>query len=244
MSALPAVAQDLYGFADDPDLDSFVASNIIATFYHEAGHALIDVADLPVLGREEDAADMIMSLMIERLWDPENALYILYDVTWAYELAIAESGDAEITEETYADTHGLDQQRYYNAVCLYLGADPDGRMAVATELGLPDSRAEGCAWEYYEADADWSAAMSHIPEGDGTPGFVLADPDATDPITIALIPEIAALNDLYQLPVEITVKVEPCNEANAFYWGEERSITMCTEYADWMVDLWTNQAAE
>jgi hypothetical protein len=243
MTAGPALSQDLYGFADDPDLDSFVASNIIATFYHEAGHAVIDVAGLPVLGREEDAADTLMSLLIERLWDPAAALYILYDVTWAYELAIAEAGD-EISEESFAGVHGLDQQRYYNAVCLFVGADPAERQPVAEELGLPESRAEGCEYEFYASEEAWATLLADVPVGDGTESFVLADPGATDPITLALLPEIAAMNDLYQLPGQVVVNVAPCGEANAYYYPSEQSISMCTEYADWMVELWTNAQTE
>lgn len=235
---LPAAvhAQEIWGYSDDPDLDSFVASNIVTTFYHEAGHAFIDVLDIPVLGREEDAADTLMSLFMEKLWDAESALWLMYDVTYAYEVAIAEWG--EPSEESYADVHGLDQQRYYNAVCLYVGADPEARTEVAVEMGLPEGRAEDCGWEYAEADANWSQFLDQLPPGDGTPGFVLADPDAQDPITRSLIPEIAQLNGLYALPVEITVRVEPCGEANAYYFGEDQSITMCTEYAEEMLRLW------
>jgi hypothetical protein len=38
--------------------------------------------------------------------------------------------------------------------------------------------------------------------------------------------------------------VEPSDGANAHYYGEDRSITMSADYADWMVDLWSNQAAK
>ena len=31
----------------------------VSTFFHELGHALIDAWDLPITGREEDAADQL-----------------------------------------------------------------------------------------------------------------------------------------------------------------------------------------
>jgi Zn-dependent oligopeptidase len=52
MSAGVAVAQDAPMFAKDPALDSFIYSNVVSVFYHEFGHALIDVLLLPVLGRQ------------------------------------------------------------------------------------------------------------------------------------------------------------------------------------------------
>lgn len=232
-----AAAQEVWGYSDDPDTDSFVASNIVTTFYHEAGHAFVDVLQIPVLGREEDAADTLMSLFMEQLWDADSALYLMYDVTYAYALTINDYGGA-VDEESYADVHGLDQQRYYNAVCLYVGADPEARSEVAVEMGLPESRAEWCGDEFAQAQANWAAFLDPITPGDGTPGFVLADPEATDPITLSLIPEIEQLNGLYRLPVEVTVKVEPCGEANAFYYSGDTTITMCTEYAEEMLRLW------
>ena len=45
----PSHALDL---PKDEEAASFIASNVIGTFYHVFGHALIDVLDLPVLGRE------------------------------------------------------------------------------------------------------------------------------------------------------------------------------------------------
>ena len=36
--------------------DDFVEANILSVFYHELGHALIDIMALPVFGQEEDAA--------------------------------------------------------------------------------------------------------------------------------------------------------------------------------------------
>ena len=41
----------------------FVAGNILFVLGHEAGHAVISEMGIPVVGREEDAADIFSTLM-------------------------------------------------------------------------------------------------------------------------------------------------------------------------------------
>ncbi|MBA4350919.1 MAG: hypothetical protein C0427_06690, partial [Rhodobacter sp.] len=49
---------------DLTDAEWHVRDVMLAIFYHELGHALIDVMQLPVLGLEEDAADVLSVVMI------------------------------------------------------------------------------------------------------------------------------------------------------------------------------------
>ena len=46
---------------------------VLSIFYHEMGHALIDILQAPVLGLEEDAADVLSALLINELWDEESS---------------------------------------------------------------------------------------------------------------------------------------------------------------------------
>src|SRR4051794_18088900 len=55
------------GRLDGPQRDrvvAFVAGNALFTLSHELGHAVIATFDLPVLGREEDAADSFATLAL------------------------------------------------------------------------------------------------------------------------------------------------------------------------------------
>ncbi|MFN4169605.1 MAG: DUF4344 domain-containing metallopeptidase, partial [Pannonibacter phragmitetus] len=69
-----AFALGLAAARGDEARDSVIQSNIISTLYHEFGQALVDVLKLPVLGREEDAADALATLLIHQLWEEDAAV--------------------------------------------------------------------------------------------------------------------------------------------------------------------------
>jgi len=219
----------------DESTAQFVTSNVIATFYHELGHALIDVLALPVLGKEEDAADGLASVLTHYIWDEETATQITYDTANGFALWAAEP---EGWDSAFADSHSLDQQRYYSTVCLFYGANPEARAAVAVDLELPEDRAALCPEEFAQVDASWSAMLEGLEPGWDSYGLVLVNADEADPISQILAEEIADLNGRYGLPQEVQVSVEPCGEANAFYFPGEYRIIMCTEYAEALAQLW------
>lgn len=235
ISSMPAQAEKAFKMPDDEAAAAFVRSNIIATFYHELGHALIDVLQLPVLGREEDAADTLSALLIHSIWDEDAATAIVYDTSAAFAMYDAE---AEGYETAYADTHGLDLQRYYNLVCLFYGANPEVREDVAKELELPVERAEGCPDEFDLAYGSWGSLLEGLEPSTQTKGLKLVGVKTNDPIAAILAEEIADLNKTYGLPEDITVSVTDCGEANAFYYPDDKSITICTEYAQDLSRLW------
>lgn len=238
--ALPARAQQTYIFPEDPDTYDFVTANVIATFYHELGHAMIDVLALPVLGREEDAADTLSALLINDIWDEESAAILTYHTADAFQLYAAEA-EAGGDETAYWGEHSLDMQRYYNLVCLYYGANPDLRADDATELQLPDDRAEGCPDEYVLAADSWGAMLEGLEPGKVAMGLRLAKGLAGTDLGELLAGEIKTLNESYALPEWVEVKVEACGEANAFYIPQERSIIICIEYAEDLQRLWESR---
>ena len=234
LAVLPAPAL-AFEMPQDEAAAQFVTSNIISTFYHELGHALIDVLQLPVLGKEEDAADTLASVLTHMIWDEDAATQITYDTANAFALWASEP---EGWDSAYADTHSLDQQRYFSTVCLFYGANPDAREAAAVDLELPANRAEGCPDEFAQAEASWGAMLEGLEPGPDSKGMVLVETDQDDPIGQILAAEIADLNETYGLPQEVQVSVQACGEANAFYVPGEYKIIMCVEYAEAMAELW------
>jgi hypothetical protein len=112
--------------------------------FHETAHAVFALLKVPILGREEDAADQVATFAALRIGD-DFAERMLRAAAFMYD---QDAQSRKGAEDDFSDVHGLDRQRYYNVLCLAWGADPK-RYAFAKELGrLPDDRAEGCADEY------------------------------------------------------------------------------------------------
>lgn len=231
---LPVRAAE-YALPEDPDTADFVASNLIAVFYHEVGHALIDVLALPVLGREEDAADTLSALLIDRFWQEDAAVELVYANALAF-LLFADLSEGE--DPGYWGAHSLDMQRYYNLVCLFYGANPDERDDVAAELDLPTERRESCPEEWEMAADSWGAMLDGMVPQDHGPGFRLVVPAERDDYTRIIAEEVAAMNAEFGLPDRVDVTVERCGEANAFYDPRARRIVMCLEYAEDLARLY------
>ncbi len=226
-TALPAAAEFSFG---DEDLQSYVESNLLSVFYHELGHALIDIQGLPIFGQEEDAADVLSVFLIDAFWEEESAVQIAYDSAFGFQ------AEADAYEPMFWDVHGPDQQRYFNLICVFYGANPDERDDVADELGLPEERAEYCDVEYDQAAGSWGAALDDITVDSGgntiKMGRVETDTDGAQATADLISEEVQALNEEFKLPAMLKVNVESCGEANAWYDPEVREITMCTEFAD------------
>ena len=226
-TALPAAAEFSFG---DEDLQSYVESNLLSVFYHELGHALIDIQGLPIFGQEEDAADVLSVFLIDAFWEEESAVQIAYDSAFGFQ------AEADAYAPVFWDTHGPDLQRYYNLICVFYGANIDEREDVAQELGLPEERAEWCDTEYNQAAGSWGAALDDITVESGSNtiklGRVKTDTDGAQVTANLIKEEVQALNDEFKLPSVLKVNVESCGEANAWYDPEVREITMCTEFAD------------
>ncbi len=231
LAVTPLAAQE----ATDAQI-AYVEGNVLSIFYHELGHALIDILQLPVLGQEEDAADTLSVVMINELWEEDYARDAAWAASTSWKLSAEEYADEE---ETYWGVHGLDLQRHYTHVCLFYGAAPETREDFAAEFELPEERAEGCADEYTLASESWGVFLEQVAEG--APGQSIAmEVDPADSISILLGDEVAALNESYLLPAGLTVHLASCGEANAYYDPSDKSITMCTEYVDY---LWDQAAA-
>lgn len=214
---------------------AFLEANLLGIFYHELGHALIDIEGVPIFGQEEDAADTFSIFLIDSFFEEDDAKDLAYDAAigfWAEAEARKEEGD----EVAWWDNHGPDEQRFYNTVCIFYGADPDNRERFAQELDLPQERAEYCPEEYDQVNASWGAVIDELTERkDGAKmTLVTSEPSVTKEV---IEPEIQALNQEFGLSHPLSVKIESCGEANAFYDPEERSITMCLEFEDHLEEI-------
>lgn len=236
----PALAGQPYQFPEDQDESNFIANEVIATFYHELGHGLIDVLHIPVLGKEEDAADTLSVILMNDVWDEESATQILTSDATAYALAAADP-NAALNDSAMADVHSLDIQRYYAVVCLFYGANPEVRKQLAVDLQLPAEKLDSCPGEYQQAADAWSAVLKDTDPGPDKKGLVMAPGQEGVPLAEVLADEVKGLNEKFGLPEQISVIVADCGEANAFYSPADKTITMCNEYAQDLQAKWEAQ---
>jgi len=120
----------------------------IEVFFHEIGHAIFDMLKVPILGREEDAADQIASYGMLRL-DKDIVHQTVAGVAYMYGHEM-KSDTPEL--EQFADAHGVSAQRFYNLLCMAYGKDSKLFADLVEKKYLPESRAEGCADEYKQVD--------------------------------------------------------------------------------------------
>ena len=129
--------------------DARDAANGPAVFVllHESGHAVFDLLQVPILGHEEDAADVFATVLLLKM-GRDLAFHVLRGTAWSYG---QEAAARSLGEGDFADQHGLDAQRYYNVLCLAYGSDPKAFAAAVQKGHLPEDRAEGCREEYHQA---------------------------------------------------------------------------------------------
>jgi len=133
-----------------------VLGPLLEVFLHEIGHALFDQLRIPILGREEDAADQFAAYFLLHL-HPQTARDAVAGVAWMYG---QEAKDAKISEDALANVHGLSAQRFYNTLCLAYGSEPElFREAIDLKL-LPEGRAETCGDEYRQVSYAVRTLMS------------------------------------------------------------------------------------
>jgi Putative metallopeptidase len=118
---------------------------------HEFAHALIHNFELPVLGREEDAADGISTVVL--LKAEEGALYAI-DAAEFWESFSGRQDPPDLAE--YADNHSFDRQRADNILCWVAGSDEGILEAFLENEVLPEERLAACPgeWELLRSSAE------------------------------------------------------------------------------------------
>jgi hypothetical protein len=129
-----------------PRADAIVGS-IIDTLLHEVGHAVFDMLEIPVFGREEDAADYF-SVYILAQFPPDDARRLIQGAGFVMASEARASLESPLTRSTLASEHGLLAQRYYNLLCMAYGSNPKTFSDAISSGGLPKKRADGCAEEF------------------------------------------------------------------------------------------------
>ncbi|MFK7859049.1 MAG: DUF4344 domain-containing metallopeptidase [Granulosicoccus sp.] len=148
-------ADNIKAYFDDEDAP--VADVYFHTLMHEIGHVLFEQYDLPMLAREEDAADALASVLL--LEYVEDGARIALNAADMFGL---ESEEYEWFEESdFWSEHSLEIQRYYTTLCHVYGSSPEQHEdLINDEYGLSMERAEGCEEEYLRIRSGWLGVLA------------------------------------------------------------------------------------
>ena len=254
MALQGAAAADL-NKAQRAEMRRFAANNSLFVLYHEVAHLLVDQLNLPVLGREEDAADNMATwtLLSRHSREAEQALadaakgWILSGVAY----------DSGGTESDYAAAHTLDKQRAYQIVCLMVGSDDKAFQPIANDYALDRDRQDTCYFDYALVKRSFEGLLGTRAnkQGAGTKvnvtyhdaGGRLKDAAAAFKSSGVFDQVADELRSRYNVRETVQFNAKRCGEANAFYDPETVEIIFCYELMQDYMDLYeddiTSQAA-
>lgn len=225
------------------DAAHFAADASLFVLYHEVAHLLVDQLGLPVLGKEEDAADNMATYMLLQQHN-QAADDVLVDAAYGWLLSANERGDAYQSSDYY-DMHSLDHQRAYQIVCLMVGNDPEGFRPVADSYGIDTDRQGLCADDYATMERSMNAVIGSArgKNNRGTDVAVVYEPAAPDMKETArafresgIFEQAAnAVRTRYGLPHQVRFRATSCDVPNAYYTHEDVEIMYCYElFADFI----------
>lgn len=250
------------------EVGNFSTQVVMFVFLHELGHALIDLLDLPVVGREEDAADEFATLMLleaaqelrqageqqqaETVVDAVVNAALSWRLMWKGMEPRLAAGRHDLP---WWDEHSLHIQRFYNIVCMIYGSDPERFARLAEHAGLPEKRRAQCPHDYAQHRRAWEklGAPYEVAEEETEEGargrFVVVYGEAADDLQRQLIEvfrearaweQIAdELNRNLRLPEgEYPIHFTSCGEPNAFWDFGQDELTICLELYAFMANLY------
>ena len=225
-------------------LVEFVVGNTLFVMAHEMGHALISEMNMPVLGREEDAADsfaIVTALKIRSGFSER----VLLEAAKGWVLTSKRDKKEKLA---FYDEHGLDLQRAYNVVCFMVGFDPEKYKKLAADTKLPEERQKSCVRDYKTTVWSWDEMLKpHIRPADQPKTAIKVDyqDDEKYAIQAKILRDMGLLEafathaaDRYVWPNPFSIVARSCDEPNATWNGGAKTLTLCYELANEFIELY------
>ena len=137
------------------ELDKAVHGAVLFTFYHEIGHSLVDVLELPITGREEDAVDQLATVVLVNEGE-SGAQMALAGAKWF----LIESDKEKDDEMVFWAVHSLHKQRYFDISCMVYGFAPHTFGDLVGSKGIPRGRAMRCPSQYQRIERSWGKLLA------------------------------------------------------------------------------------
>jgi hypothetical protein len=228
------------------DSAEFVTGNVLFVLGHETGHALISEFGLPVLGREEDAADSLAAIVAIKM---ANSFADRVVVNAARGWFLSNQRDQkEGVPTAYYDEHGIDVQRAYYIVCLLVGGQPEKFTGLANEVKLPQERQRTCRDDFNNASWSWQQALTPYkrkpedPKVDmlvtyGPPGeYAALAEHGRKLLILESVAEWLAEDFAWKKPISLEMQV--CGDPGARWEVKAKKIVVCYELIREFVQLY------
>jgi hypothetical protein len=235
-------------------LTEFVVGNVLFAFVHEMAHALVHEMDLPVLGKEEDAADTFAGLtMLKMGTSLSHRVVVEASKAW---FMMDKRDRREGTQPDAWDAHGLDEQRAYHIVCLLVGSNKEQFKDLADETNLPEERRETCEiYDYKVASLSWQKALQSHRRGIEQPRQqieVTYSPGKDDLgvyeqvfRSVRILETVANhAAEAYAWPHPLGLEMTTCGESGAQFQPANRKVLLCYELAQEFAQLYRDYGQE
>ncbi|CAN7252835.1 DUF4344 domain-containing metallopeptidase [Acidovorax sp. LjRoot74] len=140
-------------FAQQPPevAGQWLLSILWIVYLHELGHAIIDLNQVAVTGREEDVADQF-AIWASLNYVNDLGLPAFVPGVWYFKELATSQRLKDLPPETLAhllsDEHSLQGQRAVNFACWVYGNNPGAGRSLAQFVALSDARSQRCGAEY------------------------------------------------------------------------------------------------
>jgi hypothetical protein len=127
-----------------------VIAQLFFALAHEFGHAVFDIYDIPVFGREEDAADQFATYIMLQFGD-DRAHRLIMGAAYSYRTFVKnfkQKPNVTVPLLAFSSDHGAPETRFYNLLCLAYGYDAKLFADLVRNEALPKRRADNCRFEY------------------------------------------------------------------------------------------------
>jgi len=217
--------------------ERFAANNSLFVLYHEVAHLLVHQLGLPVLGKEEDAADNMASYMLLQKGTRE-AHQALADAAYGWLLSGLTYG-ANLDDSDYYGSHSLDKQRAFAIVCLMVGSNAEAFSPIADEYKMGKDRQESCYFDFELVKRSLEGVLGAYWQKNGPQTEVSVTyhaasgqlkPAADAFKASGIFDQVAEeLKTSFPIPKKVSFRAKRCGEANAFYDPSTVEVIFCYE---------------
>ena len=128
--------------SDADDLAALVTGGVMEEALHCMADAILQVFDVPMWGRPEDAADLLAAFLMLK-FDERTTTVAVIGAARLFGYATSAVGKVDYVSEVSPPA-----QRFYNFLCIAYGGERLGFQGLVDKGFLPNARARKCASEY------------------------------------------------------------------------------------------------